>query len=495
MTDYRARSLWLDGVPGELTPRPSLPGPTDVDVAIVGAGFTGLWTAYYLKKADPHLRVAVLEREIAGFGASGRNGGWCHTTFPGSRELAAQDARPAGRRSTSSARCSPTVYEIARVVDEEGIDARFHHGGQLDLATTPVQLLRLREAVEYERSWGFGEDDYVAARRRGDARAHQGGRVPRRRLHAARRRRRPGPPRARARRRRRAAGGAHLRAHPRHPPRAARRDHARAATCAPTSSCAPPRRSRPSCPATSATLVPIYSLMIGTEPLPDELLGRGRVGRPRGVRRLPLPHLLRHAHRGRPHRHRRARRPVPLRLAARASASSATLPSATTCARCSASSSPRSATSRVTHHWGGADRGAARLVHLGRPGPRHRHGLGGRLRRRRRVDDQPRRPHPARPDPRAASPSSRGCRGSTTAPSSGSPSRCAGWASTRRSRRWAAPTTRRRGPAGRAGARPTSRSSSAPEPAAGAARRHGAVYVLPSERLTARVYAVPAPGV
>ena len=90
MTDYRARSMWLDGIPGEITPRPSLPGPTDVDVAIVGAGFTGLWTAYYLKKADPHLRVAVLEREVAGFGASGRNGGWCHTTFPGSRELAAR---------------------------------------------------------------------------------------------------------------------------------------------------------------------------------------------------------------------------------------------------------------------------------------------------------------------------------------------------------------------------------------------------------------------
>ena len=161
MADYRARSMWLDGFPGELTPRPSLPGPIDVDVAIVGAGFTGLWTAYYLKKADPHLRVAVLEREIAGFGASGRNGGWCHTTFPGSREAAARthgrDAVVAQQRALHQ-----TVYEIARVVDEEGIDARFVLGGQLDVALTPVQLLRLREAVEYERSWGFGEDDYAA---------------------------------------------------------------------------------------------------------------------------------------------------------------------------------------------------------------------------------------------------------------------------------------------------------------------------------------------
>jgi glycine/D-amino acid oxidase-like deaminating enzyme len=161
MTDYRARSMWLDGFPGELDPRPSLTGPADADVVIVGAGFTGLWTAYYLKKADPHLRVVVLEREIAGFGASGRNGGWCHTTFPGSRELA---EKTHGRQAVIDQQRAlhQTVYEIQRVVQEESIDARFHLGGQLDLALTPVQLLRLREAVEYERSWGFGEEDYRA---------------------------------------------------------------------------------------------------------------------------------------------------------------------------------------------------------------------------------------------------------------------------------------------------------------------------------------------
>ena len=224
MTDYRARSMWLDGIPGELTPRPSLPGATDVDVAIVGAGFTGLWTAYYLKKADPHLRVAVLEREIAGFGASGRNGGWCHTTFPGSRGAGGEDARRQAVIDQQRA-LHRTVYEIARVVEEEGIDARFHLGGQLDLALTPVQLLRLRESGRVRALLGLRRGRLPGARRRGDARAHQGGRVPRRRLHAARRRRRPGPPRARARRRRRGAGGAHLRAHPRHPPRAARRRH------------------------------------------------------------------------------------------------------------------------------------------------------------------------------------------------------------------------------------------------------------------------------
>ena len=73
---YRSLSLWLDTVPGfSLAPGDPLPGDIDVDVAIAGAGLTGLWTAYYLARAQPGLRVAVCEAEIAGFGASGRNGG------------------------------------------------------------------------------------------------------------------------------------------------------------------------------------------------------------------------------------------------------------------------------------------------------------------------------------------------------------------------------------------------------------------------------------
>src|SRR6478752_4127360 len=82
MTDYRALSLWFDQLDRAITPRPALSGSLDVDVAIVGGGFTGLWTAYYLHAVDPALRIAVLESEIAGFGASGRNGGWCSALYP-----------------------------------------------------------------------------------------------------------------------------------------------------------------------------------------------------------------------------------------------------------------------------------------------------------------------------------------------------------------------------------------------------------------------------
>jgi glycine/D-amino acid oxidase-like deaminating enzyme len=158
--DYRRYSLWLDGVPGGLAPRAALSGSTAVDVAIVGAGYTGLWTAYYLKKADPSLRIAVLEKEIAGYGASGRNGGWCSSFFAASPGTIAaefgQEAAIAMQRAMFA-----TVDEVGRVVADEGIDARFHKGGVLTLATAEAQLPRLKDEIAHERAWGFGDDDYV----------------------------------------------------------------------------------------------------------------------------------------------------------------------------------------------------------------------------------------------------------------------------------------------------------------------------------------------
>ena len=82
MKDYASYSFWLETSGDDLTPRLRLDGSIDVDVAVMGAGYTGLWTAYYLLLREPSLRVAVVEREIAGFGASGRNGGWCYPGFP-----------------------------------------------------------------------------------------------------------------------------------------------------------------------------------------------------------------------------------------------------------------------------------------------------------------------------------------------------------------------------------------------------------------------------
>ena len=79
MVDYRGLSFWFDSTvetgADDLVPRAALPGDREFDVAIIGGGLTGLWTACYLAKRDPSLSIAVLEKSIAGFGASGRNGG------------------------------------------------------------------------------------------------------------------------------------------------------------------------------------------------------------------------------------------------------------------------------------------------------------------------------------------------------------------------------------------------------------------------------------
>lgn len=79
-------SFWYADMGGLPPPRPALDGDLDVDVCIIGAGYTGLWTAWYLKQARPDLSVVLLEREFAGFGASGRNGGWCSGEFGWNRE-------------------------------------------------------------------------------------------------------------------------------------------------------------------------------------------------------------------------------------------------------------------------------------------------------------------------------------------------------------------------------------------------------------------------
>jgi len=155
---YRERSLWLEAEPGSLAPRPHLDGDTEVDVAIVGGGYTGLWTAYYLLKADPALRVVVIERDIVGFGASGRNGGWCVGEIAGGYDamVRAVDHNSAVRLMRAG---MDAVNEVGRVAKTEGIDCDFVKGGTIRVARNGAQLISQREEVEHHHSLGFGEDD------------------------------------------------------------------------------------------------------------------------------------------------------------------------------------------------------------------------------------------------------------------------------------------------------------------------------------------------
>lgn len=147
MADYSKYSFWLETCGESLVPRPALANSIDVDIAILGGGYTGLWTAYYLLRANPGLKVAVAEKEIVGYGASGRNGGWCSSKFPMTPGMLEQRYGLKRARALVLA-MNATVEEVARVCDEEDIDAHFHKGGILTLARGDYQLPVIQSAFE-----------------------------------------------------------------------------------------------------------------------------------------------------------------------------------------------------------------------------------------------------------------------------------------------------------------------------------------------------------
>jgi len=153
---YQSYSYWLESCGDDLTPRPALDGTIDVDVAILGAGFTGLWTAYYLLERQPSLKIAILEREIAGFGASGRNGGGLGNRFPvGLRRMAELFGRQAAIDLQHA--LNTVVDEVARVAEHEGIAMEYVRGGYIRLARSPYQLDVLKGEQRTLEEFGFGE--------------------------------------------------------------------------------------------------------------------------------------------------------------------------------------------------------------------------------------------------------------------------------------------------------------------------------------------------
>jgi glycine/D-amino acid oxidase-like deaminating enzyme len=150
--------FWWRSLGGPSPPRPPLAGPTEADVAIVGAGYTGLWTAYYLKLADPALRVVMLEREFSGFGASGRNGGWVSGFFSGPARVYERRGGHAGFRALQLAMFE-TVDEVGRVIAEQGIDADFVKAGHIDVALNDAQAKRLRDSLERSHESGLSRHD------------------------------------------------------------------------------------------------------------------------------------------------------------------------------------------------------------------------------------------------------------------------------------------------------------------------------------------------
>jgi glycine/D-amino acid oxidase-like deaminating enzyme len=153
--EYAETPIWTATAPSPVR-HPALTQSLQADVAIVGAGFTGLWAAYYLLDADPSLRVVILEREHAGFGASGRNGGWCSAIFPVALEkVAEKSSREAALRLQQA--MNDTVDEVGRVVGKEGIDCHFDKSGNVALARSQAQLSRARKQLSAAAEFGLAK--------------------------------------------------------------------------------------------------------------------------------------------------------------------------------------------------------------------------------------------------------------------------------------------------------------------------------------------------
>lgn len=149
-------SFWWQQI-GLPSRRPGLDGDLECDVCIVGGGLTGLWTAYYLSALDPDLDIVVLEAEFAGFGASGRNGGWLSAELSGSKErYAATHGREGVQALVSS--MESAVDEVIEVCRAEGIDADLVKPGVLYVARSAAQLARMREGLASDATWGIGEE-------------------------------------------------------------------------------------------------------------------------------------------------------------------------------------------------------------------------------------------------------------------------------------------------------------------------------------------------
>lgn len=158
MPDYSRYSFWLKTSGDDLDPRPALDGSREVDVAILGAGFSGLWTAWYLQERDPSLSIAIIESQIAGFGASGRNGGWCVAGLPYPLE------KLISRYGIDTARAVQqemytAVDEIGRIAGQLPIDAHYVKPGALRIARSPHLLPEIEQALETYRRLGL-DDNY-----------------------------------------------------------------------------------------------------------------------------------------------------------------------------------------------------------------------------------------------------------------------------------------------------------------------------------------------
>ena len=161
MKDYSDKSFWL-ATYGEYTPNPPVKGDLSVDVAIIGGGYTGLSTAYHLRKDDPGMKVAVLEAEVVGFGASGRNGGFSMTLF--GLETAVTKALFGQQRTVEAHHYMERAVDyVDALVKEHKLQSDYEFPGFLRAATTPGYVKRIQHDLEILTSMGITGIEWIEA--------------------------------------------------------------------------------------------------------------------------------------------------------------------------------------------------------------------------------------------------------------------------------------------------------------------------------------------
>jgi glycine/D-amino acid oxidase-like deaminating enzyme len=152
------RSPWLREAladEGDPAPAPPLRGRFVADVAIVGGGYTGLWTAWHLLGRDPALRIVILDADICGGGPSGRNGGFVNSWWDEASGLVEAFGEDGARACLVESAAS--VHAIGAWCEAHGVDAHYRRGGMLVVSTTPAHDGRWTADVAAAR--GLGDPD------------------------------------------------------------------------------------------------------------------------------------------------------------------------------------------------------------------------------------------------------------------------------------------------------------------------------------------------
>ena len=151
LADSKPVPYWLDQ-PDAPAALPALAEGTRADLAVVGGGFTGLWTALLARERYPDADIVLLEAKTVGWAASGRNGGFCSASL--THGLANGIARFPAEMPTLVRLGQANLDEIGAAVDAYGIDCGFERTGELLVATAPWQLAGLAEDAAAGRRFG-----------------------------------------------------------------------------------------------------------------------------------------------------------------------------------------------------------------------------------------------------------------------------------------------------------------------------------------------------